>query len=595
VGLVRVSKTRGTLIKKILAGVLALILGLTLPSYASSLSDFTRPKTPGTDVSFDQTVTFQLWEDTREQNTHVAVDVFDQSTGKTSGRICTSWDAPDCSRWLRNTDVRFQDRVFIVPVCEGDRDRACIESVRFSEGSEVLTAAVFEKSLPGTAFPAIPELGMPEGGTTSLWSAPLSSGDLRFAVTIQMDVLDSQRIPNRFEVQTFRARIIPFVEIPGDFSPHACFESEFRGNFGVSCGGIPEECAWTQSGTCGAIVDFPANVTFSLGMRMPKTVKGWFAGRLEDPAASVVEIDKSSNLITLNGRASRIPALNLRMAKSDATSEARELVGTECLSGAFPCWSATSTEGAGALRSVEAFRRNMSDTASYEHDIWLVGSFAAGQQASRCAADGFVGLATTNAMAFEGALPQLVNNRFEYKVAGMHFLSSGEKAKGVYELHLRSDFARCIYGFSKAPVSAEIQVLNEAGGTAIATTTVGERNGWIRLAVYDFDFSEKDIKVRITQSQTRTLTSFSGRSTLLTSKQKSEIRATIAKGAGNSKFICTGIRLEGQPASANTLVRQRAKSACDYAKSLNPKLSTFFQTKTTKARSFNGKVLVVSK
>jgi hypothetical protein len=50
-----------------------------------------------------------------------------------------------------------------------------------------------------------------------------------------------------------------------------------------------------------------------------------------------------------------------------------------------------------------------------------------------------------------------------------------------------------------------------------------------------------------------------------------------------------------QPARDNVIVRARAKAACDYAKSLNPKLSTFFQTKTTQARSYNGRVLVVSK
>ena len=581
--------------RKVFSVVVALVLGLTPSAQALTQSDFKKPSNPGSDEPGESVISYQLWEDTREQNTHVAVELFERATGKTSGRICTSWDSPTCSRWLRDTSVRFQERVFIVPVCEGPSDRSCIESVMYSEDGEKLLPANLEVSLPGDKFPAIPSLGMPEGGTTSLWNANLGSGELRFAVTVQMDVIDNQRLPNRFEVQTFRARIIPFVEISGDFNPHFCFESEFRGNFGVSCGGIPEECAWTLTGSCGAIIDFPSNVTFSLGMRMPKSVKGWFAGRLEDPDASVVELDRTSNLITLTGSAARVPALNLLVGKTAATPEARKFVGPDCLSDNSPCGMAQFTEGSGALKTVEAFRRNMRDTASYEHDIWLIGSFPAGQQASRCAADGFVGLATTNAMAFEGALPRLVDNRFEYKVAGMHFLSSGEKARGIYELHLRSDFARCIYGFSRAPVSAEIQVLNEAGGTAIATTTVGERNGWLRLAAYDFNFSEKEIKVRITQSQTRTLTSFSGRSTLLNSKQKAEIRATIAKGAGNSKFICTGIRLEGQPASANTLVRQRSKAACDYAKSLNPNLSTFFQTKTTKARSFNGKVLVVSK
>jgi hypothetical protein len=47
--------------------------------------------------------------------------------------------------------------------------------------------------------------------------------------------------------------------------------------------------------------------------------------------------------------------------------------------------------------------------------------------------------------------------------------------------------------------------------------------------------------------------------------------------------------------SENIKVRKRAKAACDYAKQLNPALSTWFQNKPTNARSYNGKVMVVSK
>jgi len=47
--------------------------------------------------------------------------------------------------------------------------------------------------------------------------------------------------------------------------------------------------------------------------------------------------------------------------------------------------------------------------------------------------------------------------------------------------------------------------------------------------------------------------------------------------------------------SENIKVRSRAKAACEYAKSLNPALSTFFQNKPTQARSYAGKVLLTIK
>ena len=78
---------------------------------------------------------------------------------------------------------------------------------------------------------------------------------------------------------------------------------------------------------------------------------------------------------------------------------------------------------------------------------------------------------------------------------------------------------------------------------------------------------------------------------LLTASHKSVIRNSL-EGATATKFICTGIRLEGATHYQNVQVRKRAKAACDFAKSLNPELSTWYQSKPTKAKSFSGRVIL---
>ena len=93
----------------------------------------------------------------------------------------------------------------------------------------------------------------------------------------------------------------------------------------------------------------------------------------------------------------------------------------------------------------------------------------------------------------------------------------------------------------------------------------------------------------------RTLATFAGDLVTLTPQQRAQVKAAVDDNPNAEKFICTGIRFETQPMSVNIMVRQRAKAACDYAKSLNPKLSTWFQNKPTKARSFAGKVLLTVK
>ena len=93
----------------------------------------------------------------------------------------------------------------------------------------------------------------------------------------------------------------------------------------------------------------------------------------------------------------------------------------------------------------------------------------------------------------------------------------------------------------------------------------------------------------------KTLATFSSSATTLTTQQKSQVKATVEANPTAEKFICTGIRYYDQPMSVNITVRKRAKAACEYAKQLNPALSTWFQNKPTKARSYAGKVLLTLK
>ena len=93
----------------------------------------------------------------------------------------------------------------------------------------------------------------------------------------------------------------------------------------------------------------------------------------------------------------------------------------------------------------------------------------------------------------------------------------------------------------------------------------------------------------------KTLSAFSSTATTLTSQQKAQVKAAVEANPDAEKFVCTGIRYFSQPMSINIMVRKRAKAACEYAKELNPNLSTWFQNKPTQARSYAGKVLLTVK
>jgi len=93
----------------------------------------------------------------------------------------------------------------------------------------------------------------------------------------------------------------------------------------------------------------------------------------------------------------------------------------------------------------------------------------------------------------------------------------------------------------------------------------------------------------------KSLTDYPGRVREVAETQKAEIRAVLERLDGNTKFICTGARVADNTYRMNLAVRMRAKLVCEYAKSLRPDLSYWYQTKITKHESFNGRVIVVSK
>lgn len=93
-------------------------------------------------------------------------------------------------------------------------------------------------------------------------------------------------------------------------------------------------------------------------------------------------------------------------------------------------------------------------------------------------------------------------------------------------------------------------------------------------------------------SSQRILTSFSGSSSALSTKQKSEIKSLVINSPDSNAAVCNGLTLKGASKTALTAARSRAKAACDYAKRIKPSLRTSVITRTTNVRANAGRVTV---
>jgi hypothetical protein len=137
--------------------------------------------------------------------------------------------------------------------------------------------------------------------------------------------------------------------------------------------------------------------------------------------------------------------------------------------------------------------------------------------------DKLIGLVTTNAPIYDSGAPAFKDGALSYKVAGLHHKADGSVFKGSYDLAIRSDVARCLYGFSNAPIRASVSVLSSDGSTQdVASELVTEKNGWMTLSAKNFTFSAPTIKVKLMQDKPL-------KSSTESSKQVAPVKKTIIK------------------------------------------------------------------
>jgi hypothetical protein len=281
------------------------------------------------------------------------------------------------------------------------------------------------------------------------------------------------------------------------------------GGTGISIADGGLGCVYTQISICAESQTFAPNTRVSVKLRISNKLTGWLLGRLEKPNISVTPISKTVNLLHIDAAPTQVPTLIHYFNRGNFPDSFKKSGSLKWF------WDRIESDEGGALRPlnpgtaesmdfVEAARVAKSDKSGPLTSIWSVNSLASNfAPTNRCLNDKtrLVGLVTTNSMAFEGGAPTFSNGYLQYKVAGMHSLNDSTLALGTYDLVMRSETARCLYGWGKAPLSASVSVVNEKGTKTTATTVVSEKNGWLKMAAYGFTFSKKTIKVKITKKK----------------------------------------------------------------------------------------------
>lgn len=483
-----------------------------------------------------------------------------------------------------------------MPVCESEAEDWCISSVRLYRQGEPAIPAKFVRSVAGNRTPAVPSHNIPAGGTTSIWAADEASdlnglqvavyGSGMFRNTPKFDPKTQEQTLS-FKLTEFSLSVDPFISVSRPFQARTEFFEGPSASPGIGNWPKPtQDCLWEEGFECGEKIDHPKDLRIGISVRSKYEIGEFFNGRLSDPNLSVERQGKFT-FIEVDANPVTVPQVGFVYEETAAISEK---LGTQNSSARF----FTRPFYDNAIKSLDVFRELAKDTASAENTFWRLSSIGTGGGNPCYAKYGLAGMVFTNATAFGGmSPPELKDGYLSYEVAGMHYLSDGQtEFEGTYDLLLRSEVARCLYGYSKAPVSANVTVVGTSGEQKVASTVVSEKDGWLKLAAYGFTFSENQVKVRLSQTKTKILSKFAGKTVTLSAKQAAELSRLISSSTANKAVTCSATYFK--PAEQK-LALARAKATCNFVSRLDPSRSTKPTVKKVSSQASAAKVIVTTK
>ena len=404
-----------------------------------------------------------------------------------------------------------------------------------------------------------PAIGLPNGGNplvVSIPSAAHSAGDL-YLVKSDFFTHRDAGTSNRFVLDQLTNSIYPVTVETGQFTPGGpnldpMFYVGKRIGPGTNTmdsslsGFITDDrCLMATRTTCIKSQPFPANYSFGISLNMSKGFNGWLYGRMANPEVSVTAASGSSVKIQILAEPVKVPIVFGWTKNSDLTPDMRERYQKDRGGGLYA--GASRQDPFESVSILKGHSNKYDDLGIEEFLSWMpfLGDKAAAMpsqwsfqtlnltsdtaaELSKCTAsvNSLAGLIFTNASVFSSGAPAFNKSEgtLDYKVASPHTKPDGTLTTGTYDLVLNSTVARCIYGFSKAPIGATVSVLSDGGQAQVATTIINEKNGFFRMGAYGFGFSSPTIKMKITQIATN-----GSKTTITCVKGKTSKKVTAVK------------------------------------------------------------------
>jgi len=439
------------------------------------------------------------------------------STGKvTSVATCASMKDAACQ------SANFWRYRAVLPFCADVSSTDCIEGVTAIDASGRQLAVSKVSDFPakrGQDYLGDPTIGLPSGSFTGLVDipgAPHASGSLYLPMVVlggRMGVNTSST--ERFQSEGFQMGLYAVSVHQGSYEPVqmltdlSIFTDQWREPININNG----RCVQNDTTQCAVAEPIPMNVKFGIHVRLKKAQPGWFSGRISNPEITITANSAGDQVMSISANPVITPAISQVVSLDSLTPTMRSYyTSTKFRSDGGSSNFGRGFPGGGDAALMSEFLQWMpviGNKATADPTLWQVSSMSNAPTDNPCikSTNNLLGVVSTNATEYIDGPPAFDKSTqtLVYKVAAPHYNKDGATVfKGTYDLAIRSSAARCLYGFTSAPVSATVEVVSDNGSNQIAVTAVSEHDGWIYLSASGFEFSSPTLLVKLTQAGSKT-------------------------------------------------------------------------------------------
>ena len=461
---------------------------------------------------------------------------------------------PTCSG-TSDTHCDFSNYQFMstLPNCSSTSDVNCIAEVGATDASGTKFIGSFARYFPDRAqneYVGNPDWNLPSGVGGSIFTITGANNPAGNSYYVDVKLVGRgthTATSQSISADGFAASISPIqlLDVGGQFKnmlgcstvPKVCNPgieplpypdgSIFWSQAGGTSGGGVFSCAASSWGEnlCAQKEAFPTDLKFYIKLRLTLMPTGWLHGRMSGPDISIVTTGKVNEL-TISAAPIKVPLLYAHYLWNDMPAEVQNIYDVKTgqnKTGGHSysqrllddadlqdplkriVTSAPAPYESNGMDELITWLPLLKNTATAMPSYWSVRSLSGPElkSANACFTNPsqLNGIVTTNSTQYSPGPPAFNKDEgfLNYKVASPHFTSSGEVFKGSYDLAMRSDVARCVYGFSKAPVRATVSIVSSDGTPQVASTVFNEKDGWVYLSAKNFEYSAPSVRVKLEQ------------------------------------------------------------------------------------------------